>query len=94
MTLTLELTTELERRLAQEARRVGVAPDQYALRLLEQHLAPKDRRAELVALLDSWLEDEDAEEQAETLEDLVRGLDEDRPSSRKLFPPELKGVTW
>jgi hypothetical protein len=39
-------------------------------------------------------EDDDAEEQRETMEYLIRVLDEDRPSYRKLFPEELKGVTW
>ena len=35
-----------------------------------------------------------AAEQQETGEYLIRILDEDRLSNRKLFPPELKGVTW
>lgn len=39
-------------------------------------------------------EEDDAEEQRETMEYLIRVLDEDRPSYRKLFPEELKGVTW
>jgi hypothetical protein len=94
MTLTLNLTPELEQRLTQAAERQGIAPDAYTLQLLDKHLPPKDRRAELVALLQSWIEDGDAEEQKETGEYLVRVLDEDRLSDRKLFPPELKGVTW
>jgi hypothetical protein len=52
MTITLALTSDLERRLKQ------------------------------------------ATEQQETGEYLIRVLDEDRLSERKLFPPELKGVTW
>ena len=40
------------------------------------------------------MEDEDPEEQKETFEYLLRVLDEDRPSERKLFPPELKGISW
>jgi hypothetical protein len=46
----------------------------------------RNRRA--VALLESWLDvDEETEaEHRETLEYLVRTLDEDRTSSRKLFP--------
>ncbi len=39
-------------------------------------------------------EEDDAEEQRDTMEYLIRVLDEDRPSYRKLFPEELKGVTW
>ena len=39
----------------------------------------------LIDLLRSWQEG-DAEEQRETLEFLMRALDEDRMSARKLFP--------
>ena len=42
-----------------------------------------------------WLNDEDdTAEQQETGEYLIQALDEDRLSDRKLFPSELKGVTW
>ena len=94
MTLTLTLPPELERRLAEEAARKGVPPEQYTLQLLSEHLPAADRRAEAVRLLQSWLDEGDAAEQTETGDYLVRALDEDRLSDRKLFPPELKGVTW
>jgi hypothetical protein len=56
---------------------------------------PTDRDCrELIALLQFWINADDAEEQKETGDFLIRALDEDRPSERKLFPPELKGVTW
>ena len=42
----------------------------------------------------SWMDAESAEEQRETIEYLVRALDEDRLSDRKLFPEELKGESW
>jgi hypothetical protein len=45
-------------------------------------------------LLQSWLDDEDDEEQQETGRYLIEALDEDRLSDRKLFPLELKGVSW
>ena len=45
-------------------------------------------------LLQSWIDDEDREEQQETGQYLIDALDEDRLSERKLFPLELKGVTW
>lgn len=45
-------------------------------------------------LVTSWIEGGDADEQEETGEYLVRALDEDRLSDRKLFPEELKGTTW
>ncbi|HKH43828.1 MAG TPA: hypothetical protein VKM72_04105 [Thermoanaerobaculia bacterium] len=56
--------------------------------------AKKDTRSELISLLRSWVEEGDAEEQQETGEYLVRVLDEDRLSDRKLFPAALRGVTW
>ena len=51
-------------------------------------------RAELVDLLQSWIEDGDVQEQTETGEFLVKALDEDRLSDRPLFLAELKDVTW
>ena len=56
-------------------------------------LQQKDPGA-LVALLDSWTNEGDADEQQETLEYLIRALDENRPEGYKLFPPELKGKSW
>jgi hypothetical protein len=94
MTLTVTLPTDLEQRLQQEATRTGLPADELTLRLLDQHLPPKDRGARLGALLQSWIDDEDPSEQKETGEYLLRALDEDRLSNRRLFPPELKGVTW
>ena len=93
MTLTLDLTTDLEQRLMDEAGRHGIAPDQFVVQVLEQHLPMTGRHEQFAALLQSWLE-EDQEEQKETFEYLVRCLDEDRPSQRKLFPPALKGISW
>ena len=94
MTLTLKLPPELERRLAREARRKGMPLDQYTLHLLNEHVPAGDRAAEAVRLLQSWIDEGDAAEQKATGDYLVQALDEDRPSDRKLFPPELKGVTW
>jgi len=94
MTISLALTPELGQRLKQAAEQQGLSADAMAVRLLEQHLPPAERRAELVALLQSWIDGDDVAEQQETGEYLIRVLDEDRLSNRKLFPPELKGVTW
>ena len=94
MTLTLPLSPKLEERLSREASRFGVAPADYAIRILDQYLPPPDAGAAAVALLQSWIDDPDAEEQKQTGDYLVRALDEDRLADRKLFPPELEGVTW
>ncbi|MGA2033144.1 MAG: hypothetical protein ABSG68_12870 [Thermoguttaceae bacterium] len=87
------MTAELEQRLIDEAGRHGIPPDQFVVQVLEQHLPMNDRREQFAALLQSWLE-EDQEEQKDTFEYLLRSLDEDRPSQRKLFPPALKGISW
>jgi len=94
MMLTLNIPPDLEQRLKAEALRLGIPAAEYALRALDQHLPEKERGAKLVALLQSWIDDPDVEEQKETGKFLVRALDEDRPSERKLFPAELEGVTW
>jgi hypothetical protein len=52
------------------------------------------RQAQTVALLQSWFDGEDAEDRRETGEYLIRVLDEDRLSDRKLFPREVEGKTW
>ncbi|NET58517.1 MAG: hypothetical protein F6K47_20895 [Symploca sp. SIO2E6] len=45
-------------------------------------------------LIQSWIDDGDVEEQRETGQYLLQVLDEDLPSERKLFPVEMKGITW
>jgi len=94
MTLNVPLSDDLEQRLIAAAKRQGIPVAQYAARLLEQHAPLPQRSAELVALLQSWIESGDEVEQRETGEYLIRVLDEDRLSDRPLFPPELKGVSW
>lgn len=95
MNTTLNLTPELAHRLQRAARQQGVTVDVYTLHLLNRHLPPDVQGEVLIALLQSWIDEADgAEEQRETGEYLIRALDEDRLSSRKLFPARLKGVTW
>jgi len=94
MTLTLPLDPELEKRLSDAANRLGVPPAECALRVLQEHLPRTDRAQAAVQILQSWLDEDDEGEQKETGDMLVRSLDEDRPANRKLFPPELEGVSW
>lgn len=94
MTLTLRLPPDLEERLQHEAERQGLPAETLTLRLLDQHLPSEDLRKEVVELLQSWIEDGDAQEQKETGEYLIEALDQDRLSERRLFPQELKGITW
>jgi hypothetical protein len=94
MTLTLNLPRDLEDRLQHEAERQGLPADALTLHLLDQHLPSPDVQGKLAALLRSWIVEGDPQEQKETGEYLVRTLDEDRLSERRLFPLELKGKTW
>jgi len=77
---------------AASSRTGGVVADALAVWLLERHLPPAERQADLVQLLQSWIDDAAVAEQHETREYFSCVLDEDRPSQRKLFPSELKGV--
>lgn len=94
MTLQLNLSPELHERLRQEAERRQEAVETVALRLLDEHLPPPldARRAAAIALLRQWMEEDEAltpEEEAANAE-VLRALDEDRPSYRKLFTDILK----
>jgi len=94
MTLTLNLPLEVEQYLLQEANQQGLSIESLTLQLLTSFIFLRQRQAKAVNLLQSWINDEDIEEQQETGQYLVRALDEDRLSERKLFPVEMKGVTW
>ena len=94
--MTIALAPELEYRLQNEAARNGQSLEQFAATALNEKLAAaeQDRREQGIALLQSWIDDGDEAEQKESWEYLVKALDEDRLSDRKLFPAELKGVSW
>ena len=94
MTLTIDLPSELEQYLLQKAKEQGVSIETMTLRLLANSLPTKQKQAEAVNLIQSWIDDEDSEEQQETGRYLIQALDEDRLSDRKLYPLEMKGVTW
>ena len=93
MILTLSLTSELELYLKQKSEQQGISIEVYTLQLLTQ-VSLREKQSKVVSLLQSWLDEEDTEEQRETGEYLIRALDEDRLSDRKLFPTEMKSVTW
>jgi plasmid stability protein len=94
MTLTLNLPPELEQYLLQKASQHGLSVEALALQLLTNSILLKQKQAEAVSLLQSWIDDEDGKEQQETGQYLINALDDDRLSERKLFPSELKGITW
>lgn len=94
MPLTLNLTSEIEQYLSQKAREKGLSLEDYVLKLLKDTILEQEKQAKLVNLLQSWIDEEDEQEQQETGEYLIEALDQDRLSERPLFPAELKGVTW
>jgi hypothetical protein len=94
MTLTLNLSPELEQYLLQEASQKGLSVEAVALQILASSILLKQKQVEAINLLQSWMNDEDDNEQQETGLYLIHALDDDRLSERKLFPSELKGITW
>ena len=94
MTLTLNIPPEIEQQLDRKAREQGISTEAYALQLLSESISVQEKSTKLVNLLQSWIDEDDTAEQQETGEYLIQALDEDRLSDRKLFPSELKGVTW
>jgi hypothetical protein len=94
MTLTLHLSPELEQYLLQAAERQGLTVEAMALALLTKSLQLQQKQSEAIDVLQSWVDDEDAEDQKATGRYLIEVLDEDRLSDRKLFPLEMQGITW
>ena len=94
MPLTLNLTSEIEKYLSQKAREKGLSLEAYVLKLLKDTILEQEKQTKLVNLLQSWIDEEDEQEQKETGEYLIEALDQDRLSERPLFPAELKEVTW
>jgi hypothetical protein len=94
MTLELNLPTELEQYLLQESQQQGLSVESVTLQLLTSSILLKRKQTETVNLIQSWIDDPDTEEQQETGKYLIHALDEDRISDRRLFPVEMKGVTW
>ena len=96
MALTIHLAADVEERLLQAANIQGISASEYAAQLLATNLNRPSLvvNQEVIDLLQAWRDPALAEEQKSTGEYLVQVLDEDRPSNRKLFPAELKGITW
>jgi hypothetical protein len=94
MILTLVLPPKLEERLQEESDRRELTAAEYAIQVLDQHLPLKNWREEFVLLLQAWMEEDNAQEQQELGDYLIKTLDDDRFLKRQLFPKELEGITW
>jgi predicted transcriptional regulator len=95
MTLSIDIDEELRIRLEREARRLGVDPSAYARQLLERGLSSHDAASSNRAtldLLEQWDREDQTDDPAEIarrqqdLDELKRGLNDNRPSGRKPFP--------
>jgi hypothetical protein len=80
--MTIALAPETEQRIQVEAARIGLPADRYVNNLLDDHFAQQDKA--------TTTEDDDEYWEKEFFE----RLDAERPEGQKLFPPELKGITW
>ena len=69
-------------------------PSENPTEIVSETDTSDDRANGLVQLVQSWMDEGDTGEQRETLEYLIHALDEDRLSSRKLFPKKMKGKSW
>jgi hypothetical protein len=94
MTLQLALPPELETRLRREAERQGLSPDMVTLKHLDEYLPAPDRSATLAALFGQWQAEDESNPDGGQEDEFFQALDAARTSSRKLFPPELKGLSW
>jgi hypothetical protein len=96
VTVEIALPPDLAARLRAEADRRGLSPDACAAQVLDQHLPPADPKAAADAWYEQWMAEAGAATPADEAdaEAFFKALDEDRPSYRKLFPDELKGITW
>jgi hypothetical protein len=65
-----------------------------AMQLLTNSISLKQKQTAAVNLLQSWIDDEDESEQQKTGHYSIHALDGDSLSDRKLFPLEMKGITW
>ena len=95
MTLMVQIDEELARKLATEARRLGVDPQEYARRLIEEkvgHAEPAHSNRATLDLLAQWDREDATDDPAEIarreedLKQLKRALNENRGSGRTPFP--------
>ncbi len=92
MSLTIELTPEMEKRLRLAAAQEGRAPEDFARSVLEERLtAPQakqvERNRQAIALMDEWLKTERTVEGDREWEELKAGLEANRRATgeRVLF---------
>lgn len=98
MTVTLDLPSELEQHLTQEAQKNGVPLSDYLQSLVQNTIehrpgaasarVPRPNREAMLALLDDLANTDKygtAEEQRQSLEYLRKAIDADRPGQHSIF---------
>lgn len=93
MTLQLSLPPDLENRLKLAASKNGKPADEFAVQVLDANLPRTQSNLAAAQMLLDWANQIDAmtdEESAEN-ERILRAIDEDRLSDRKLFTHLFKG---
>lgn len=87
MTLQLRLPPDLEGRLKSAAARQGKPAEEYAVELLDESLRSTGSRTAAVQMLLDWAENDEQISDAESAENeqILRAIDVDRLSNRKLF---------
>ena len=88
-----DLHKALKIKAAIDNRSISELVDQ-AVRFTLQHQSKTKQIPEVVALLQSWMEEADQGEPENSEASIFETLDQARTSDRKLYPPELKGITW
>ena len=78
----------------QEANQQGVSIEDVTLQLLTHSILCRQKQTAAFNLLQSWIDDEDVEEQPETGQYLIHALDKKGFSEGKLFPVEMQDVAW
>jgi len=95
VTLTLELSPAAEKKLREAAKLRGITAEEHALQILNLHLpvSANERAERFRAWLERLHEEGDNEGDC-SWDEILRRMDESRPEEQKLFPLELKGITW
>jgi hypothetical protein len=93
--MTITLHQDVQEKLLREASRLGVPPEEFARRAIEEKLAASDatgRNQALLDVLDEWdredATDDDAEiaRRQQDFEEFKRAINSSHSSDRKIYP--------
>lgn len=94
MTLTLTLPPEVEVPLRAAAERRHMSIEAYVLQLLEGEAARSAEEERKLAILQALIDDHERAALENGEDTFFEDMDASRPVGRKLYPLQLKGVTW